>query len=222
MNIDITRLLYSSTNHAASDDCPDGLVDCSHYVTPLYSITEHGRALNSSEPYGLPDFMERLLKSMIPKTASIDEYERVIITFVILIQHLLRSVPEFNPDMSIEEFLSLAFPYDMVKGLEREFAATPYNVDGEDIQPHLINHPMFAQAIPLTTAVLEGFYQRQMFPYRNTSEDIKIVLEDELKSSRLHKADPDWLTSQEFHEDAFNNFDEFFDYGTDREEDEDE
>lgn len=168
MRFRLNHFRQSLRSDRSPDDAPiipDGVMDASSVIDPLIKLGQHGRALDSSEPHSMGEFIADMLDHMLPPRPRKEDLELAVISQATLIAAILRAVNTIHPDTTPEEVLMVAASQEETRELARDFAATPYVTDSKGLPRPLwsqLGH--FSNAQPITTAMLRGFIKRHISP----------------------------------------------------------
>lgn len=225
MNINYLRNMFNNSgkrfdNHKS----PDGVIGLSHLVTPLMSITRHGRALDSSREGEMHRMMGDLVASCLPTDATEEDRDNTIGTLVIFCALLMQSLTETLSDICVEEFLADVLNPDSLKELSGLLAATPYVDESGEIIPMIFREHRLFKAIPLTEEQRAGFRRRRIEPYEGLEFNITVDVNDSPTVdgptvNRLVNLND--FETEEFTADPFNGFDEFWEFTVEDEDDDD-
>lgn len=169
MRIDLATFISSLLDDRFSIEeprIPDGLCDLSCLVDPLVPITRRGRALSSNEEYAHATFIGELLARLFPREATREQLEDGIIALIFVFQLTVDTAVELHGDTTTEELLMMALNQDSIRDLKRILGATPYTEHQDnELRPNIASLPMFANARPVTDAMISGFIRRHLAPH---------------------------------------------------------
>ena len=215
MHFDIHNFIRSLTHDRICLEnpvIPDGVINVSHLVEPLFAITRNGRALVSDVEYDRPRFLSDLLSSLVPSDASMNHRDHAIIVLSLLLLRAIDTAVAMHGDTTMEEILMMAADRDELDALRHDMSALPYVIDDDgNIRPNFASLSIFAHPRPITWQMLNGFVERHFLP---TLPDL--FLDDEEQESEV--AHPQRINDFEyvdeesvgaFEADPLNGFDEF-------------
>lgn len=203
---DIIASMLNDRHDDGTPLIPDAIIDLSHVITPLLTLTQDGRALYSDQDYAIAQMLGRLLAAYIPDEPTMEDMASCILGLTILNGRMLRTIPVLIPGLSIEEFLIDPADQDDLRALARIMTATPLvtTPDGQE-RINIAQLPIFHEPTPITQAQIEGFGERRIAPY----EDFEIPEGMPL----MTPVDPEDIPGplEQMTADPYNGFDDFFD-----------
>jgi hypothetical protein len=169
---DITESLLNDRSSLADPIIPDGVMDFSHLGDGLLAITRDGRALRSDVEYGVAEFFGRLLNGLLPPSPTTRDFERAILSLIILLGDVLNTVCTRYGDTSYEEILIDAANQDLLRARLTALSAVPIRIkpDGS-VVPLFGLVDLFFGAHPITDKMRDGYVLRRWLPFVTTSEE---------------------------------------------------
>lgn len=191
---------------------PDGVINVSHLVEPLFAITRNGRALASDVEYDHARFLGELLGSLVPLEASNDHRDHAIIVISLLLLRAIDTAVTIHGDTTTEEILMMAADCHELDSLRRDMSALPcyLHPDGSTA-PNFASLPMLSRARPITAAMLKGFVKRHFrptLPHLFTDpEEVEDYLDHDEASFDFEYVDASTIEGDDV--DPLSGFDEF-------------
>jgi hypothetical protein len=172
---DFIKSLLNDRSSLADPIIPDGVVDLSFIIDPLLTITKEGRALRSDVEYGVTNFYGQFLSGLLPANPTKQDYEKAIMSLVLLLDNVITTVCDRYGDTSHEEILIDAANQDTLRAQSKELSAVPIRINPDESATPLFGllH-IFAAARRITDKMRDGFVARRWLPFVTSSEGEQI------------------------------------------------
>jgi hypothetical protein len=208
---------------------PDGVIDISHIVRSLKSITRNGRAVESDEPGAVPAMLGNWINRDFGDGTD-ESKDRCIVALNMLIVLIFRQVQIIKPDLCPEEILMEVCDHESLESIAVDMQATEYrNVSSDEIAIAYFQHEIFHKAFKIDDLVKHSFNRRRITPSHFSmlndpvELNISIVEESEVKGT---EKEPDTSATSEkpknykvnlndlegLMSDPLNGFDDFYEY----------
>ena len=208
---------------------PDGVIDISHIVRSLKSITRNGRAVESDVPGAFLAMLGNWINREFSEHTD-ESKDRCIVALNMLIVLIFRHVQNIKPDLCPEEVLMEVCDHELIESIAVDMQATEYrNVSSDEIAIAYFQHEIFHKAFTIDDLVKHSFNRRRITPshfsmLNDPNElNISIVEESEVigtekepdtsaapekpRNPKVNLNDLDGLMS-----DPLNGFDDFYEY----------
>ena len=208
---------------------PDGVIDISHIVRSLKSITRNGRAVESDEPGAVLAMLGNWINREFGEHTE-EAKDRCIVALNMLIVLIFRQVQNIKPDLCPEEILMESCDHELLESIAVDMQAIEYrNVSSDEIAIAYFQHEIFHKAFTVDDLVKHSFNRRRITPSHFSmlndpvELNISIVEESEVKDTekepdtsaapekprnpKVNLNDLDGLMS-----DPLNGFDDFYEY----------
>ena len=168
---DIIKSLLNDRSSLADPITPDGVEDFSFIVDALLPITKEGRALRSDAEYGVAQFYGQFLSALLPTNPMNQDYEKAIMSLILLLENVITTVCDRYGDTSYEEILIDAANQDSLRAQSKELSAVPIRINAdESVSPLFGLLHLFADARPITDKMRDGYVIRRWLPFVTPSE----------------------------------------------------
>ena len=208
---------------------PDGVIDISHIVRSLKSITRNGRAVESDVPGAFLAMLGNWINREFSEHTN-ESKDRCIVALCMLFVLTFRQVQNIKPDLCPEEVLMEVCDHELIESIAVDMQATEYrNVSSDEIAIAYFQHEIFHKAFTIDDLVKHSFNRRRITPSHFSmlndpvELNISIVEESEVKGT---EKDPDTSAAPEkprnpkvnlndfegLMSDPLNGFDDFYEY----------
>lgn len=208
---------------------PDGIIDISHIVRSLKSITRNGRAVKSDEPGAFLAMLGNWINREFGLHTD-DSEDRCIVALCMLFVLTFWQVQNIKPDLCPEEILMEVCDHELLESIAADMQATEYrNVSSDEIAIAYFHHEIFHKAFTIDHWVKHSFNRRRITPSHfsmlNDPVELNISIFEESEVIRSEKA-PDTSATPEkprnlkvnlndlegLMSDPLNGFDDFYQY----------
>ena len=173
--------------------------------------------MDSSEEFSFNTLMGGFLHSILGDSPTDSEKDSMIVVLTFAFVQLLRTAVELKPDLLVEEVLMDAFNQDLIRSMERSFAAMPFQFGEKDqLSPMWGHDTFFTKPIPRTLESDEGFLSRRISPFMDFSETYDEVQPGPNRKISKERKEP----LGELIADSMNGFDEYYELYWERQENE--
>ena len=232
MNNEFENIIASLLGDSGKENLlntPDGVIDISHIVRSLKSITRNGRAVESDVPGAFLAMLGNWINREFGEHTD-ESKDRCIVALCMLFVLTFRQVQSIKPDLCPEEILMEVCDHELLESIAVDMQATEYrNVSSDEIAIAYFQHEIFHKAFTVDDLVKHSFNRRRITPSHFSmlndpvELNISIVEESEVKGT---EKEPDTSATPEkprnpkvnlndfegLMSDPLNGFDDFYEY----------
>ena len=232
MNNEFENIIASLLGDSGKENLlntPDGVIDISHIVRSLKSITRNGRAVESDVPGAFLAMLGNWINCEFGEHTD-ESKDRCIVALCMFLVLTFRQVQNIKPDLCPEEILMEVCDHESLESIAVDMQATEYrNVSSDEIAIAYFQHEIFHKAFTVDDLVKHSFNRRRITPSHFSmlndpvELNISIVEESEVistekepdtsatpekpRNAKVNLSDFEGLMS-----DPLNGFDDFYEY----------